>query len=153
MSTSRYRLQPNKEEVAAKVMDGEAILINLSNGIYYSMDKVGGLIWEMVEERRSLEEMVARVVASYEVSEEQARADVERLMEELVQENLVAAAKDGAALSGVSEPGEATEKVPYEAPKLNIYRDMGDLLALDPPTPGLQDLSRHESEEDSNKNS
>jgi len=36
-------LRPNEEEVASKVMDGEAILINLSNGIYYSMDKVGGV--------------------------------------------------------------------------------------------------------------
>ena len=38
-------LRPNEEEVAAKVMDGEAILINLSSGIYYSMDKVGGVLW------------------------------------------------------------------------------------------------------------
>ena len=40
----KHRMQPNKEEVAAKVMDGEAILINLSNGIYYSMDKVGAVV-------------------------------------------------------------------------------------------------------------
>lgn len=31
------------------------------------------------------------------------------------------------------------EKVPYEIPKINIYRDLGDLLALDPPVPGLGD--------------
>jgi hypothetical protein len=28
------------------------------------------------------------------------------------------------------------EKVPYEIPKLNIYRDRGDLPALDSPVPG-----------------
>jgi hypothetical protein len=28
----------------------------------------------------------------------------------------------------------------YEKPRLNIYRDMGNLLALDPPTPGIDDL-------------
>ena len=26
----------------------------------------------------------------------------------------------------------------YTTPKLNIYNDMGDLLALDPPTPGFE---------------
>jgi hypothetical protein len=148
MLTAQSRFRPREEEVAAKVMDGEAILINLSNGIYYSMDKAGGLVWEMVEGRRSIEEMASCIVARYEVSAEQARADVERLMEELVQENLVAEAEDGSAASGVSEPEGATEKLPYEAPKLNIYRDMGDLLALDPPTPGLQDLSWKESDEE-----
>ena len=39
------RLKPNEEEVAAKVLDGEAILINLSNGAYYSTDKRGAFIW------------------------------------------------------------------------------------------------------------
>ncbi len=28
---------PNEQQVAAKVMDGEAILINLATGTYYSM--------------------------------------------------------------------------------------------------------------------
>ena len=27
--------------------------------------------------------------------------------------------------------------LPYETPSLNIYRDMGDLLALDPPMQGM----------------
>jgi hypothetical protein len=36
---------------------------------------------------------------------------------------------------------EGQQKLPYEAPVLNIYRDMGDLLALDPPTPGLYDIA------------
>jgi Coenzyme PQQ synthesis protein D (PqqD) len=152
MITAQSRFRAREEEVAAKVMDGEAILINLSNGIYYSMDKAGGLVWEMVEGRRSVEEMAACIVARYEVSAEQARADLERLMEELVQENLVTEAEEGTAGSGVSEPA-VTERLPYEAPKLNIYRDMGDLLALDPPTPGLQDLSWKENEEESNKKS
>jgi Coenzyme PQQ synthesis protein D (PqqD) len=150
MLTAQSRFRARDEEVAAKVMDGEAILINLSNGIYYSMDKVGGLIWEMVEGKRSLEEMVTGVVGRYEISAEQAQGDVQRLMEELVQENLIVVMEDGAAGSEMIEPG-ASEMLPYEAPKLNIYRDMGDLLALDPPTPGLEDISWKETEEESNK--
>ena len=34
-------LKPNSDGVASKIVDGEAILINLSNGMYYSMDAVG----------------------------------------------------------------------------------------------------------------
>jgi len=150
MITAQSRFRPCEEEVAAKVMDGEAILINLSNGIYYSMDKAGGLVWEMIEGRRSVEEMASCIVARYEISAERARADVEQLMEQLVQENLVAEAEAGVVEIGVNEPGNI-EKLPYEAPKLNIYRDMGDLLALDPPTPGLQDISWKETADESTK--
>lgn len=138
MLTFDQRLQPRDQEVAAKVIDGEAILINLANGVYYSMDKAGGLVWEMIEGRHTLGEMVEAVTDRYEVSRDRAEADVQRLAEELLQENLVAIAEDGAS-SGVNLGDASQERSPYEAPNLNIYRDMGDLLALDPPTPGLGD--------------
>jgi coenzyme PQQ synthesis protein D (PqqD) len=140
MLTPQSRLHPNEQEVAAKVIDGEAIIINLANGIYYSMDKVGGLIWEMLAATHSLEEVTTAVLARYDVSREQAQTDVERLAAELLQENLLLATHDGVELQTIAEQ-ENQEKLPYEMPVLNIYRDMGDLLALDPPTPGLLDIA------------
>jgi hypothetical protein len=137
MLSVTQHVKPNSEEVAAKVMDGEAILINLSNGIYYSMDKVGAVVWELVERNFSPEEMVASIISRYEVETEKAQADVERLLKELVDENLILAA-DGVAGGDRERPGQVDTKEPYEPPQLNIYRDMGDLLALDPPTPGLE---------------
>ena len=137
MLTLQSRLRPNEEEVAGKVMDGEAIIINLSNGIYYSMDKVGGLIWELIDGRYSLEEMVTALCARYDVSAEKAKSDVERLLGELVQENLVIVTENGPG-RGDNQVQQSEQIQVYESPKLNIYRDMGDLLALDPPTPGLE---------------
>ena len=37
------------EEIAAKVMERDAILVNLANGMYYSLLGVGGLVWILVE--------------------------------------------------------------------------------------------------------
>ena len=137
MVALQNRIQPNKEEVAAKVMDGEAILINLSNGVYYSMDKVGAVVWELIEKDYNVEEMIEAVAARYEVSAEQVQTDVEQLVGQLLEEKLVLMAEDGAAREK-EQPQRVEQKEPYEAPQLNIYRDMGDLLALDPPTPGLE---------------
>jgi len=136
MKDLHQRLRSRGEEVAAKVIDGEAIIINLANGIYYSLDKVGGLIWDMVQSEHSLEEMIMAVTDRYEVSREQVDADVQALVEELLRENLVAVSENGGPAAETRQAAHG-EKLPYEAPKLNIYRDMGDLLALDPPTPGL----------------
>ncbi len=148
MLTLQSRLRPNEEEVAGKVMDGEAIIINLSNGVYYSMDKVGGMIWEMIEGRHSLEEIVAAISASYDVGAERAKSDVERLLEELVQENLIIVAEDGVPRDE-NRVQPSGQKQAYESPKLNIYRDMGDLLALDPPIPGLEATPWKDPDEES----
>jgi hypothetical protein len=102
------------------------------------MDKVGGLIWDMVESGYSLEGIIQGVTERYDVAREKIESDILELVEEMLRENLVAVSEDGGP--AVEAPQVAPgEKLPYEAPKLNIYRDMGDLLALDPPTPGLGD--------------
>jgi hypothetical protein len=148
MKDLHQRLRPRGEEVAAKVIDGEAIIINLATGVYYSMDKVGGLIWDMVQSGHSLEEIIHGVTERYDVAREKVESDVQELVEELLRENLVAITENGAPADAASQlpPGE---KLAYEAPKLNIYRDMGDLLALDPPTPGLGDIPWKDPEEGS----
>jgi hypothetical protein len=135
------------EEVAAKVIDGEAIIINLANGIYYSMDKASGVIWEMLEAGHSLEEVIAAATTRYDVSREQAQADVERLATALLQENLLRVL-DGGAPPQKPLVQEGQQKLPYETPQLNIYRDMGDLLALDPPVPGFQEIAWKEPKEE-----
>ena len=150
MLTPQSRLRANENEVAAKVIDGEAIIINLASGIYYSMDKVGGLIWEMLVAQYSLEEVVTAITARYDVSWEQAQTDAERVAAELLQENLLMVSENGAPLQQIGEP-ESHHKLPYETPQFNIYRDMGDLLALDPPTPGLQDLAWKEPDDESSQ--
>src|SRR5690242_2963279 len=100
MLTLNHCLRVRGEEIAAKVIDGEAIIINLANGIYYSMDKVGGLIWEMIEGGKTLEDMVATILAQYDVSPEQLKSDIEQLVNELLQENLVTAIENGVHSNG-----------------------------------------------------
>ena len=135
MSYATQRLQPRNADIASKVMEGEAIIINLANGVYYSLDRVGGLVWEQIVAMRTGEEILDVVVGRYDVARAHAQADLERLVDELVAEGLVAPYDGEQPELGPQPPG--TERLPYESPSLDIYRDMGDLLALDPPTPGL----------------
>lgn len=129
------RLTPNRDEVAAKVIDGEAIMMNLVNASYYSMDGAGADVWELIEQGRSLEEVIDWVTSSFDVEEETARSDVEALYAELLEEGLVLIGRS----DSVSEPTDMvpSDPRPYETPTLVKYTDMADLLALDPPMPGL----------------
>lgn len=139
MLTPHTRLVCNTREVAVKVFDGEAIFINLSTGVYYSLDRVGATVWEMIAGHHTVAAMVDALTAQYEVSGDQARTDVERLLGELLQENLVSVSTADPVPSTRSEPGPEP-RAAYASPTLNVYRDMGDLLALDPPMPGLKDI-------------
>jgi hypothetical protein len=132
------RVDPHKSDVAAKVMDGEAILINLATGTYYSMDEAAGEVWTLIEQGLSLDGIAAAVAARYEVSPEQAREDVLRLGTELIQEGLVvvSGAPPASATDGLPDGGP---RLPYGPLTLNVYRDMAELLALDPPVPGVFD--------------
>jgi hypothetical protein len=144
MLSLQARYRPRDEEVASKVIDGEAIIINLANGVYYSMDKVGALIWDLLQAGCTLEEMILAVTDQYDVSREDAESNVRELVQELIRENLVVSAENGIPLP-TADQLDHKEKAAYETPKLNIYRDMGDLLALDPPVPGLGDTPLNEA--------
>jgi len=133
------RLRRKDEEVIAKIMDGEAVIINLSNGLYYSTDRAGGAMWEMIDAGHRLQDIAAAITSRYDVAGSRAETDVLRLATELLREGLVALdGRDGTPPPGLETADQA--KQPYEPPQLTAYRDMEDLLALDPPTPGLQDI-------------
>jgi len=130
---------PNREDVAAKVIDGELIIIRLSDGTYYSMDNVGTCVWELIEAGRHLPDVVRTIATWYATPVERVEGDVATLVRELLAERLIVGAPAGnSAPSEVAAPPAGS--LAYAAPHVNIYRDMGNLLALDPPTPGIDDL-------------
>ncbi len=145
MISLNSRFAINTAEVAAKVLDGEAILINLSTGTYYGIDKAGCRIWEMIEKGYNQREIIETVVALYDVPAERAKADIESLISELIKENLIMVADNSPSVAKY-QMSLSEQKLPYDQPKLNIYRDMADLLALDPPMPKLDNAPWRDSQ-------
>lgn len=131
------RVRPNKEAVAAKVLDGEAIMINLAKGTYYSLDEVGTLVWELIEREHTLGHITEVITRRFQVSPEAAGTDVQRLVEEMLDEGIVVRVDEKERQDAAPPMSESeSRKLAYRPPELSIYRDMADLLALEPPTPG-----------------
>ena len=129
------RFTPNTAEIAAEVLDGEAVLINLSSGVYYSLAGAGSFVWTCLENGQNCGEIIELLVAQFAVSRETAQADLGALLDEFLREKLVS--------PGTQAPSQSVEilpaRLPYETPSLKIYSDMQELLALDPPMPDLTD--------------
>ena len=101
---------------------------------------LSGRIWQLFEAGLSREEMADTIVREYDIPADRASSDLDALLVSLVAEQLVVSvAGDGGRTAETSVPPVETLGA-YRAPELQIYRDMQDLLALDPPMPGLLDI-------------
>jgi hypothetical protein len=130
-------LEIDLDRAAGDVIDGEAIIINLVSGAYYSMLGIGGQVWSMIGARRSIESMVDEIVATYDVAREDAHRDLALVLDQLLEEDLVHISSEPAAGATVMP---RAEELAYVPPQLHVYRDMQDLLALDPPAPGMKNI-------------
>jgi hypothetical protein len=124
-------------DVAAKVIDGEAILINLTTGLYYSMGKVGGRIWALIEQGCSKDGIAAAIASEYSVSGETAAADLADLVADLLAEQLVESKPSNGSAHETAEPDAAPNGGDYSKPELKKFSDMAEIFAMDPPLPGL----------------
>lgn len=139
--TAETRLRINDDEVAAEIVDGEAVMINLGTGMYYTLAGTGCEAWAMVEQRLTLGEMSEALATCYRVAPATVLTDLQRLAAELLDEGLVRVTSgDGGVVSRVDAaraPSAADSA--YAPPELCRYTDMAEVLALDPPLPVLKD--------------
>ncbi len=70
-------------------MDGDTVMMDVDSGKYYAIGGVGNLIWSALETPQDLNSLHMRVCDAYDVSESQARADVEAFVQSLLEARLV----------------------------------------------------------------
>jgi len=78
------------DDVVARVVAGETVLLNLATGTYFGLNEVGGRIWHLLDtEGATLAEIATKLQAEFDVSGENAAADVLSLMVSLSEHGLV----------------------------------------------------------------
>lgn len=126
----RYRI--NSPQVINETIDGEAIMINLATGSYYSLDRVGGEVWALLEGSVPVDDIVVELGRRYDGAEDDIRRAVDDLLHRLSSEELVVPCDDGDPVGAVSlEPAPAARPA-FTAPRLEKFTDMQDLILLDP---------------------
>jgi hypothetical protein len=123
--------QPNSPGVASEIIDGEAVIMNLKTGKYFSAASSGCLIWACIEKAQPVDHIAKLFVAQYAATPDQAKTEIDRFIQDLLAEDLIRAA-DGASLLSLSDVGGSETRKTFNAPILNTYSDMQDLLLLDP---------------------
>lgn len=87
-------------EVASRSIAGECVIVPVRKGVaeldaIFTLDGVGERIWELLEHPVTGERIVEVVCAEYEVTPEQAGADVTELLDDLLAARLIQVAEKG----------------------------------------------------------
>lgn len=80
--------QPNPN-VQGATLDGETVLLDLSSGRYYTLNRVGTAVWERCTGTHSLQEIHATLCSRFEASAERIGDDLVALVTHLGHEGLL----------------------------------------------------------------
>jgi hypothetical protein len=124
----------NAPSVAGEVIDGEAVIMNLTTGHYFSTQGSGATAWEAISAGASRSEIAAALQCRYAVAADEVVQAVNTFVADLLRHDLVVETPGHDRPGGVPPavaPHEGT-LAPFQPPVLHVYTDMDDLLLLDP---------------------
>lgn len=78
-------------EALFRVVDDEAVILDLETQQYFGLDPVGARIWQLLEEHGDTESVVRGLLDEYEVEEPRLRSDVHELLKDLAERGLISA--------------------------------------------------------------
>ena len=79
------------EEVVAREVGGEMVLLSLSSGLYFGLDPVGARIWELLSKGpHSLAQLCDVIEAEFDASRERIETDILALAAQLRDQALIA---------------------------------------------------------------
>lgn len=70
-------------------MAGSTVMMDVETGKYYNLGDVGGSIWEMMDAPLTMDELVEKLTAAYDVAPEQCRCETQAFVDSLVERGLV----------------------------------------------------------------
>jgi len=75
--------------VANDLNDSETVMLDVDQGLYFGVSNVGKFIWEHLEQPQSISQLVADLMAEYDVEESKCQQEVTAFIDELVAQGLV----------------------------------------------------------------
>ena len=76
-------------EVLSRQLDGETVLLDLGGGRYYSLNEVGSAVWDRLAGEPTLGSLVRALLSEFDVEEATLRADLDALLQDLLERGLV----------------------------------------------------------------
>jgi hypothetical protein len=124
------RFQINAPGVVAEVIDGEAVIMNLASGHYFSAQGVGAWVWQQLEAGTPVHDVVDTLTTHFAAPPATIQPAIDTFVAALLEHDLLVERRDDTG----APSAVVTSELPAEwrAPSLGVFTDMEDLLLLDP---------------------
>jgi len=131
MAVRRFRV--NGPNIVNEIIDGEAVIVNLEKGSYYSLAGAGADIWSALKDGASEREIVESLLERYSGERSNIESSVVDLISQLEKEGVIVQETQESEDCRAVHPGSlSAEKPAFECPALHKYTDMEAILMLDP---------------------
>ena len=112
--------------LAAEQFDGETVLIDVAQGLYFSLRGAAMEIWRAFAEQREITEVVDTLSAQLSGAD---RTALEGAVSAMREHGLLVPAQDGPP---VTPDKYVAAGVPFATPVVEVFNDLADLIAIDP---------------------
>lgn len=132
--TASIQFRMNQPAVISEVIDGEAIIVNLDSGAYYSLRDSGCAVWNLLTQGVALPEIVATMSGQYTGSGTAIATAIQELVVQLQEEQLIVPVDRPGSPDAPPTPttDQNGNRPLFQPPVLEKFTDMADLLLLDP---------------------
>ena len=114
-------------EIVSEVIDGEAVILDLRSGRYYTADGVGAQVWAGAAAGMRVSDIAASCRAHFP-AQPSVDHDVDAFLELIVTAGLLVPAQESAP----SDNPVLDWPARYSPPALQCFDDLADMIALDP---------------------
>ncbi|MEY2192774.1 lasso peptide biosynthesis PqqD family chaperone [Neobacillus sp. BF23-41] len=70
-------------------MGGEKVMLSVKNGKYYNLGEIGGEIWDLIEEKIPVNQLISLLKSKYNVVQTECEEQVISFLYHLVEEGLI----------------------------------------------------------------
>ena len=129
-------------EVVYTDLEDGAVLLHGETKFFYSLDHVGAAVWRLMDSADSVDGLIRRIEADYDVTPELARSSVTEFIGSLEREQLIAPrGEPGSALAEASTAPAAeltpSGKKPFVKPELLKHDEPLHAVVMNPFDPQL----------------
>jgi len=79
----------NNEKTAYRIVDGEAVVVNLKDSTFHTLNPVATFIWEQADGQIKAEQIIEKICQEFEVDRVTAEKDCLEFLGELISKGLV----------------------------------------------------------------
>ena len=84
----------SSQQVSGDLLDGEVAILNLSDGVYYGLNDIGGRIWSLIQQPKTVSDLKATLLQEYDVDPELCYRELLDLLQDLANRGLVVVNND-----------------------------------------------------------